>query len=107
MAPTLSGTSLVLLPSGQQVGHLPGGELQERGLLGCHLRGGERIHPAVHPGAGDGGSAAVQDHRCRNKAARCEGVGVVILIPLIRWVVKKLRARREENLKARQQAQAR
>ena len=31
----------------------------------------------------------------------------MILIPLIRWVVKKLRARREENLKTRQQAQAR
>lgn len=32
---------------------------------------------------------------------------VVILIPLIRWAVKKLRALREENIKARQQVRSR
>jgi hypothetical protein len=58
------------------------------------------------------GPATAAAPRCKitgtgNAAARYEGVGAVILIPLIRWVVKKLRARREENLKPRQQAQAR
>jgi hypothetical protein len=75
------------------------------GWIRCRLRGGGGIHPAVHPGAGDDGRAMAQDHSAGTKYSLKECA--VILILLIRWVVKKLGARRHENLEARQQVQSR
>jgi hypothetical protein len=41
----------------------------------------------------------------RTNRAYCEGVGAVLVIAFIRWAIRKLKARREQNLETRRQAQ--